>query len=730
MTVIFSYNLHGRNILALCFIIFILFPKPVLAQPPSAFTYPSPVAYIANVSNVFISPTVSGTVTSYSMPASPALPAGLTFNPNTGVISGVPTEALPATVFTVTATNESGSVSTSFTMTITNNYLNNNNNQVHFGGAGVTISHPSGSPTGQVAGDITLYQNVATISGQTIDCIITTKAVNNVSSWIIYDQPDVSGSSFNSNSPDFFSPQMNFGTGGGYVSYEFQFIFGGTYNSTTKTGQNVVLQNVKLNTYDIDGNGNTDAYQYNEFSGFSTSELGVSPTVQAVYNNETGLTRFVSTTNANSLTVTAAATRVRVSYANMSNFSIVVGSRGVGIALFFLDFSVGSTFTSVTTSSPSVDLNTSIVGITNEGAGCAGSLPLTRPSQTNINAQGSLTGMEVSYPASDIRDGAAELLTAAGATGSNVLSLGFTTGSSGTLTIGGVTFNYTKSVSGVQGAATNKIAFTRSTGGTTFTSAEAETLLDALQYSNTAANPTIGDRHLSVLVYNAVFKSPSAMFSATVNCVTLAGHIFKDQNGLLGTTDFNTISANATTGQFAAGAAYAVVVDPATNQVIESRAIAAGGAFNFGTVTPGSYFLYVSATAPAAGSVFTQATFPSGYVSAGENLSAAPGSDLLNDGKLIVTVGTTPVTNANFGLNSPPTANPLNAAALQNPGGTQRVVVPALTGNDPEQGALAGGTGNGIIITTFPTNARLFYNDVEITPESAPIQNYQPALLT
>ncbi|WP_221393810.1 putative Ig domain-containing protein [Dyadobacter sp. NIV53] len=308
------------------------------SQAPSGFSYPTPLSYFANVSNVYVSPTVSGVVTNYALSVFAALPAGLTFNGSTGIISGIATQALATTVYTVTATNSFGSVATNFTMTVTNNYLDNANKQIHLGGTDVVITHPNGSATGQVAGDVTLYQNVATISGYVIDCYVTTKTVVNVQQWLAYDQNEVSGEAYNSNKPDYFSPQVVFGNGGGYINYELQYIFSGTYNSITKSGVNVVLQNVILNTYDLDGNGNPGALQYNEFNGFNTSELGTFPTVAATYNATSNLTKFRSTSINNTANVTAAATRVRVTYLNLSGFSIVVGSEGLGNAFFSLTF--------------------------------------------------------------------------------------------------------------------------------------------------------------------------------------------------------------------------------------------------------------------------------------------------------------------------------------------------------------------------------------------------------
>lgn len=60
--------------------------------------------------------TVTGTVTGWSI--SPALPAGLILNTTTGTISGTPTVIQPATNFTVTASNPSGSATYIISITI------------------------------------------------------------------------------------------------------------------------------------------------------------------------------------------------------------------------------------------------------------------------------------------------------------------------------------------------------------------------------------------------------------------------------------------------------------------------------------------------------------------------------------------------------------------------------------------------------------------------------------
>lgn len=84
----------------------------VKAQAPN-ISYTSPQLYTVGTAIPNLTPTntggaVPGTDT-YIYSVSPALPAGLSINATTGVISGTPTQVSAATNYTITATNESGS---------------------------------------------------------------------------------------------------------------------------------------------------------------------------------------------------------------------------------------------------------------------------------------------------------------------------------------------------------------------------------------------------------------------------------------------------------------------------------------------------------------------------------------------------------------------------------------------------------------------------------------------
>ena len=61
-------------------------------------------------------PTVTGTVTGYTI--SPSLPAGLSLNSTTGVLSGTPTAALAKATYTVTASNPAGSATTTIQISV------------------------------------------------------------------------------------------------------------------------------------------------------------------------------------------------------------------------------------------------------------------------------------------------------------------------------------------------------------------------------------------------------------------------------------------------------------------------------------------------------------------------------------------------------------------------------------------------------------------------------------
>jgi hypothetical protein len=89
---------------------------------PSALSYSSnPATYAKDTAITDNMPTSSGgAVVSYSV--SPALPAGLTLNTSTGIISGTPTTLTEASNYTITATNTGGSTTASLSIAVVSAY--------------------------------------------------------------------------------------------------------------------------------------------------------------------------------------------------------------------------------------------------------------------------------------------------------------------------------------------------------------------------------------------------------------------------------------------------------------------------------------------------------------------------------------------------------------------------------------------------------------------------------
>jgi len=90
----------------------------VSLQAPTNLSYNSPFAFSLNVAITVQNPTVTGNVTTWAI--TPSLPAGLSFNTSTGSISGTPTANNPSTIYTVTASNATGSTTCLVVMSVGN----------------------------------------------------------------------------------------------------------------------------------------------------------------------------------------------------------------------------------------------------------------------------------------------------------------------------------------------------------------------------------------------------------------------------------------------------------------------------------------------------------------------------------------------------------------------------------------------------------------------------------
>lgn len=386
-------------------------------------------------------------------------------------------------------------------------------NTINFGGTGVTITNKVG--TGTSVNNIVLYQNVITIGGQQIDAIVRTQELNN-GTISTYDYTGTSSTASN-NLPSFFSPQFNFGTNGGYAVFKIQFILGGSYNNTTNTGTSITLQNVRLNTYDLDGNGTAGTNQYAEFGGFNSSELANPTNIAMTYNSSLGLTKFRTSISTNTTDVTDVKNRVRVTYDYVSEFTTKIGSEGSGAAYFFLDFSAGATFTTaVTYSAPTLDLNTNTSGVDNVTNMIAPDVKNFTSGSNNISYSGpTLDNLKLNFTTIQILDGSNEKLLIAGATSGGTIPLNFTNAQViSNVVVGGVTYAVAATISGGK----SFLTFTKSGGGT-LTLAQVEGLLDAFQYQNAATNATKAWRYFNVTTLAGSFETPVAQFQVNIDNV-------------------------------------------------------------------------------------------------------------------------------------------------------------------------------------------------------------------
>ena len=92
-------------------------PSPSTTSRRAGTIPTNPASYVKGTAIATTPPaTRAGRITAYSV--SPALPAGLSLNPTTGVITGTPTAVTATASYTVTGTNTGGSTTVALTLTV------------------------------------------------------------------------------------------------------------------------------------------------------------------------------------------------------------------------------------------------------------------------------------------------------------------------------------------------------------------------------------------------------------------------------------------------------------------------------------------------------------------------------------------------------------------------------------------------------------------------------------
>ena len=379
--------------------------------------------------------------------------------------------------------------------------FNANYNDINFGGAGVTITNKVGN--GTQVGDVVLYENVITITGQQIDAIIRTDSIDNGTCTDF----DYTGTSQN-NLQRWFSPRFNFNSGGGYAEFKIEFILGGSFNNGSNTGTSITLQNIMVSSYDIDGNGNANSNQYCDFGGFSIAEVGNPTLLTYSYDSSSGLTRFSSTVSTNNTNAADERHRVRCQYSAVSNFTLRLGGGGSGAAYYFIDFSGDPPFSSSTSIEvPILDLDTSTPGLNHDTTFAGSAVQFTAGASNIIYSGASIDSLKISFENTMILDGTNEILYFDNSTGSQI-ALDFTNGQAiPNITLGGETYTVQASVKGSK----SKLVFYNNGG--TMLLADAESFLDSIYYNNILSDPTIADRVFDVVVQDGEFASGVAQFN-------------------------------------------------------------------------------------------------------------------------------------------------------------------------------------------------------------------------
>jgi hypothetical protein len=83
---------------------------------PTGLSYPQAPTFVVGKAISPLTPTVTGSVTAYSV--SPSLPGGLSLSTSTGAISGTPTAVVALANYTVTASNAGGSTTTAVAIAV------------------------------------------------------------------------------------------------------------------------------------------------------------------------------------------------------------------------------------------------------------------------------------------------------------------------------------------------------------------------------------------------------------------------------------------------------------------------------------------------------------------------------------------------------------------------------------------------------------------------------------
>ena len=195
-----------------------------------------------------------------------------------------------------------------------------------------SFNNPRGSLT---SGQVILFKDVITIGDQAIDALYTLQSQDTN---IRIDRIDDGGVDGDYISTDLFGPGLTFEDRS--ITAEISFYEAGTYTGSG-TGNRVTLENIVINTYDI------DAFQYQVFKGFQSYEVANNTGI-TISSQSDGSVKF-SDESGQGTTGTQDEGRARVYYDAIDTFEIQMGTASLGYIYFYLDFQQGPAWTGDTT---------------------------------------------------------------------------------------------------------------------------------------------------------------------------------------------------------------------------------------------------------------------------------------------------------------------------------------------------------------------------------------------
>ncbi len=210
-----------------------------------------------------------------------------------------------------------------------------------------------------------------------------------------------------------------------------------------------------------------------------------------------------------------------------------------------------------------------------------------------------------------------------------------------------------------------------------------------------SVDPTDGTGSIDLpfrVIDNAGKESTNtATITLPIADLTITGTVFHDNNG-------GVINGTGT-GTAGTSQLYANLVSTATGKIVGVISVNSDGTYSLGTpqgVKNGTNYTVVLSTTQGLTGGVASALLPSGWVNTADGLIAS--GDGLADGIIAVSVTTSSVINANFGIELLPVATS-GVNTQQNPGGTNLLTIDAVlfAGTD------ADGTIAQIRYTTFPT---------------------------